>query len=102
LHSDLRPANVLTRDGRLRAVIDFGALSVGHPDAEHAVVWDLPLVARQAYRSALRINDLTWARAQAWAIALSIGGIGEYRTSLPSLAAECLQRLRAITTDNAN
>ena len=42
LHGDLRPANLLARGGRFEAVIDFGALSVGWPDAEHAAVWDLP------------------------------------------------------------
>lgn len=102
LHSDLRPSNVLTRHGRLCAVIDFGALSVGHPDAEHVAAWDLPTAARQTYRSCLQLDDLTWARARAWAIALSVGGIVEYSATLPSLAAECLQRLEAITTDDAS
>ncbi|MCZ7432856.1 phosphotransferase [Streptomyces sp. WMMC1477] len=40
LHGDLKPTNHLVRDGGLHAVIDFGALSVGFPDAEHATVWD--------------------------------------------------------------
>jgi aminoglycoside phosphotransferase (APT) family kinase protein len=99
LHGDLRPANVLTHLGRLHAVLDFGALSIGHPDAEHAVAWDLPALARRAYRASLGIDEFTWARARAWAIALSID-VAEYWDSLPSLVAEGLHRLAAITEDD--
>lgn len=53
LHGDLQPTDLLVREGRLHAVIDFGALSVGFPDAEHATAWDLPLPARQTYRDTL-------------------------------------------------
>ncbi|MEQ7007025.1 hypothetical protein ABN028_12670 [Actinopolymorpha sp. B17G11] len=54
----------------LHAVIDFGSLTVGHPDAEHATVWGLPPEARQAYWNTLNLDDLTWTRARAWAIAI--------------------------------
>ena len=100
LHADLKPTNVLARHGRLHAVIDFGALSVGHPDAEHAVTWDLPAVARDAYRASLDIGDLTWARARAWSLALGVNGVAEYWNSFPSFAAECLRRLHAIIADD--
>ena len=99
LHGDLRPTNVLVRDGLLHAAIDFGALSVGHPDAEHAVVWDLPPAARDAYRRHLDLDDLTWARAGAWAVAVGISGVAYYWSSFPSFVAECLHRLRAIAAD---
>ncbi|MGW9211845.1 phosphotransferase [Embleya sp. NPDC055664] len=49
LHGDLKPTNLLVRRGGMHAVIDFGSLSVGFPDAEHAPVWDLPAEAGQAY-----------------------------------------------------
>ena len=99
MHADLKPTNVLVRHGRLHAVLDFGALSVGHPDAEHAVTWDLPAVPRDAYRASLNIDDLTWARARAWALAIAVNGVAEYWTSFPSFAAECLRRLHAIAVD---
>ena len=99
LHGDLKPTNVLVRDGLLHAVIDFGALSVGFPDAEHAVTWDLPKVAREAYRASLDVDDLTWARARGWAIAVGISGVSYYWNRFPSFLAECLQRLRSIADD---
>lgn len=100
LHGDLRPANVLINNGQLCAVLDFGALSVGWPDVEHVVAWDMPAAGRAAYRQALDVDALTWARARAWAIALSIGGVCDYWTRLPSLARESLLRLREIISDS--
>ena len=99
LHADLKPTNVLVKDGRLHAVIDFGALSIGLPDAEHAVVWDLPEAAREAYRAELDVDDLTWARARAWALALAVNAIAEYWATFPALATEGLNRLHAIVRD---
>jgi aminoglycoside phosphotransferase (APT) family kinase protein len=101
LHSDLRPANLLVRDGRLRAVIDFGALAIGFPDAEHAPVWDLPAPARQAYRNSLDLDDLTWSRARAWAIGVGVVGLAYYWSTYPEFVAECQARLRAILDDAA-
>ncbi|MFE0425919.1 aminoglycoside phosphotransferase family protein [Streptomyces sp. NPDC058953] len=99
LHGDLKPTNLLTRDGGLHAVIDFGGLSVGFPDAEHAAVWDLPPAARQAYWDALRIDDATWTRARAWAVAVGVSGLSYYRDTFPAFTAECRARLGAILDD---
>ncbi len=96
LHGDLRPGNVLANDGRLHAVIDFGALSVGAPDAEHATVWDLPLAARRAYWDALDLDEPTWLRARGWAIAVAISGIPYYWDTFPEFVAECRARLEGI------
>ncbi len=93
LHGDLRPGNLLVGEGRLRAVIDFGALSVGLPDAEHAAVWDLPAPAREAYRAELDVDDVTWARARAWAVAVAASGISYYWETFPEFVAECQARV---------
>lgn len=101
LHGDLKPTNLLVRKGRLSAVIDFGCLSVGFPDAEHSTVWDLPPEARQVYRNTLDLDDLTWARARAWAIAVGVSGISYYWRTYPAFVAECRARLQAILADAA-
>ncbi len=96
LHGDLKPSNLLVRDGGLHAVIDFGNLSVGLPDAEHATVWDLPPRAREAYWNAVDLDDATWARARAWAVAVGVSGIAYYGETFPAFVAECRRRLRAV------
>lgn len=101
LHGDLKPTNILVRDGGLHAVIDFGALSVGLPDAEHSPLWDLPAPARHAYWNALDLDEPTWTRARAWAIAVGVSGIAYYWHTFPAFVAECRARLRAILTDAA-
>ncbi|WP_445394815.1 phosphotransferase [Streptomyces sp. LE64] len=101
LHGDLKPSNLLVRDGGLHAVIDFGGLSVGFPDAEHAALWDLPPAARLAYREALELDDVTWARARAWAVAVGVSGIPYYWDVLPAFVAECRARLRAVLAELA-
>ncbi|MFF4010831.1 aminoglycoside phosphotransferase family protein [Streptomyces sp. NPDC001717] len=101
LHGDLKPTNLLVKDGRLHAVIDFGGLSVGFPDAEHSTVWDLPAPARQAYRHALDLDDATWTRARAWAVAVGVSGIAYYWRTFPAFVAECRARLQAVLADAA-
>ncbi|MEV4708838.1 aminoglycoside phosphotransferase family protein [Actinoplanes sp. NPDC049316] len=101
LHGDLRPANLLVSEGRLHAVIDFGGLSVGFPDAEHATVWDLPRPARDAYWNAVGVDDHSWTRARAWAIAVGVSGVSYYRDTWPAFVAECRARLVTILTDAA-
>ncbi|WP_433341334.1 aminoglycoside phosphotransferase family protein [Streptomyces sp. CA-253872] len=101
LHGDLRPANLLVRDGRLSAVIDFGTLSPGLPDAEHAPVFDLPPEARTAYREALALDGPTWARARGWALAVAAMAVPYYWETLPDFATESVTRLRNVLADAA-
>lgn len=96
LHADLKPSNLLVRDGRLCAVIDFGGLTIGYPDAEHAPTWDLPAAARSAYRTVLGVDDDEWARARAWALLVGVSGVPYYWTRYPEFAQECLRRLEEV------
>lgn len=69
VHGDLAAGNLLIRDGRLAAVIDFGCLAVGDPACDLVPAWTmLPRDARAVFRAALDIDDDTWVRAQAWAL----------------------------------
>ncbi|KXK63994.1 phosphotransferase [Micromonospora rosaria] len=99
LHGDLKPSNLLVTDGSLHAVIDFGGLSVGFPDAEHATVWDLPAAGRQAYWDAMDLDEATWTRARAWAVAVGVSGIAYYWHTYPAFVAECRVRLDHILAD---
>ncbi|SNY52469.1 aminoglycoside phosphotransferase family protein [Paractinoplanes atraurantiacus] len=98
LHTDLKPTNLLVRGGRLSAVIDFGGLTIGFPDAEHAPVWDLPPAARDAYWNAAGLDGATWQRARAWAIFIGASGIPYYWDTYPAFVTECRSRLQAIAS----
>jgi aminoglycoside phosphotransferase (APT) family kinase protein len=72
LHGDLHPANILTRDGRLAAVLDFGDLTSGDPASDLATAWlTFDPAGRSRFREALDYDDDTWLRARGWALLLS-------------------------------
>jgi aminoglycoside phosphotransferase (APT) family kinase protein len=79
LHGDIDSRNLLVRDGRLSAVLDFGCLGVGDPACEAMVAWKLlDDEGRAAFRSALSIDDATWARARGWAASQAVGALAYY------------------------
>ena len=72
LHGDLHPANILTRDGRLAAVLDFGDLTSGDPATDLATAWlTFDPDGRARFRAALDYDDDTWQRASGWALVLA-------------------------------
>ncbi|MFI5589739.1 aminoglycoside phosphotransferase family protein [Amycolatopsis sp. NPDC051758] len=69
IHGDPAPANLLARDGRLSAVIDFGTMAVGDPACDLIAAWSvLSPAGRRVFRAALDIDDATWARGRAWGL----------------------------------
>ncbi|GIH02590.1 hypothetical protein Rhe02_06570 [Rhizocola hellebori] len=66
---DIAVGNLLLRDGGLAAVIDFGTCGVGDPACDLAIAWTLLSGAsRDAFQSAIQVDDGTWARGQGWAL----------------------------------
>jgi aminoglycoside phosphotransferase (APT) family kinase protein len=90
VHGDLDCRNLLTRKGRLAAVVDFGCLGVGDPACDVAVAWKvLSPDTRDIFRSALSVDDATWARARGWAVSQALGALAYYTPETnPSLVAE--------------
>ena len=68
-HGDAQPGNLLVRDGRLSAVIDFGTSGVGDPACDTTIAWTfLSGDASRAFREGLPFDEATWARGRGWAI----------------------------------
>jgi aminoglycoside phosphotransferase (APT) family kinase protein len=56
IHGDLAPGNVLLKDGRLSAVIDFSGVGVGDPSDDLRIAWSLlPANMSDVFRAALRV-----------------------------------------------
>ena len=52
------------------------------------VAWTfLPRAAGEAFRSELRVDDVTWARARGWALSVGLIPLPDYRETNPALAA---------------
>jgi aminoglycoside phosphotransferase (APT) family kinase protein len=69
VHGDMAPTNLLIREGRLRAVIDFGCCAVGDPACDLVIAWTFfEGESRNAFRDRINLDDDTWARARGWAL----------------------------------
>jgi aminoglycoside phosphotransferase (APT) family kinase protein len=68
-HGDIAAGNLLVRNGRLSAIIDFGTSGVGDPACDLAIAWTLfEGESREAFRSALLLDHATWARGRGWTL----------------------------------
>lgn len=69
VHGDVAAGNLLVRDGRLSAVIDFGTSGVGDPACDLAIAWTLLAgESRETFRAALPLDDGTWTRGRGWTL----------------------------------
>ncbi|HVY51427.1 MAG TPA: aminoglycoside phosphotransferase family protein [Devosia sp.] len=69
VHGDLAIGNLLVREGRLAAVIDFGCLAVGDPACDLVLAWTfLEGAGREAFRLGVPADAAMWARARGWAL----------------------------------
>ncbi|MET7390702.1 aminoglycoside phosphotransferase family protein [Streptomyces sp. NPDC005529] len=100
LHSDLMPMNVLTRAGRLAAVIDFGTLGTGDPACDLVSAWNLlPPGARAVFRDAAGADDAMWARGRGWALSMALIQLPYYRTTNPVMADNAAFVIRAVLAE---
>jgi aminoglycoside phosphotransferase (APT) family kinase protein len=68
-HGDIAHGNLLVRDGKLIAVIDFGTSGVGDPACDLVIAWTMfSGKSREAFRTTVGQDPGTWARARGWAL----------------------------------
>lgn len=97
LHGDLHPSNMLTRDGALSAVIDWGDVTAGDPATDLAIAWMLfDERQRGLFRDLAGIDAATWRRAAGWALNLSLAYLtGDDSTSMPAIGRGTLAEVLA-------
>jgi aminoglycoside phosphotransferase (APT) family kinase protein len=100
VHSDLMPGNLLARDGRLSAVIDFGCMGVGDPACDLMPAWMvLSAEGRKVFRERLEVDDATWVRGRGWALCAGVGGVPYYAETDPAFAEICRRAIAACLAD---
>lgn len=78
LHADLHPANVLTAEGTIHGIVDFGDLCAGDPACDLAAAWILlPDNAIDHFHAAYHPtpDPATRRRARGWAIGRALAGL---------------------------
>ena len=100
IHTDLLRPNVLVRDGRISAVIDFGGAGVGDPAADLIAAWSVfGPTGRSSFRAALDVDDGSWNRARGFALHQAALIIPYYRETNPGFVASARRTVEEILAD---
>jgi aminoglycoside phosphotransferase (APT) family kinase protein len=101
-HGDIAAGNLLVKDGRLGAVIDFGSSGVGDPSCDLAIAWTLlDDEGRAALRVALPLDDATWARGRGWALWKALITLAENVETNPREAQTSRRVIERVLADHA-
>ncbi|MGI8457072.1 MAG: aminoglycoside phosphotransferase family protein [Propionibacteriaceae bacterium] len=97
IHGDLLRPNLLVRDGRLSAVIDFGGAGVGDPAMDVIAAWSVfGPSGRRRFRETLAVDDGTWERARGVALHQAAMIVPYYRDSNPAFVASAVRTIEQI------
>ncbi|MCX5107481.1 aminoglycoside phosphotransferase family protein [Streptomyces sp. NBC_00378] len=93
-HGDLHAGNLLTTDGRLDAVIDFGELGTGDPSCDLTIAFTLMSAGTRAvFRDVLGVDDATWTRGRGWALATGLNACTAYAADHPRVAVQTARQI---------
>ncbi len=93
-HGDFHTGNLLTVDGRLSAVIDFGGLGIGDPACDLTIAFTLMSAgSRAAFRAALDVDDATWTRGRGWALTTGLNAYTTYAATNPRIATQTTRQI---------
>nr|WSY51646.1 aminoglycoside phosphotransferase family protein [Streptomyces sp. NBC_00886] len=102
-HGDFHTGNLLTVDGRLSAVIDFGGLGMGDPACDLVIAYTLlSATTRSVFRSALGLDEATWTRGMGWALATGLNAYTSYAATVPHVAQQATRQLTEVLTEHAD
>ncbi len=100
VHADLLRPNLLVRDGRLRAVIDFGGAGVGDPAADVIAAWSVfSRTGRGVFRRALEVDDGTWSRARGFALHQAAMIVPYYRETNPGFVEQAKRIIEEVIAE---
>ncbi|MFJ1824317.1 aminoglycoside phosphotransferase family protein [Streptomyces sp. NPDC088178] len=93
-HGDFHTGNLLTTDGELSAVIDFGELGVGDPSCDPTIAFTLLSGrSRAAFRAESGVDDATWTRGRGRALATGLNAYTSYAAVDPRVAAQTARQI---------
>ena len=103
IHGDLLSGNVLVDGrGRLSAMIYFGCMVVGDPACDVMAAWTLfEAEGREAFRSAIGVDDATWARGRGWALSFALIALPYYMHTNPVFVRDARHVIREVLADQA-
>ena len=100
VHGDLYDGNLIAREGRLHAVIDWCGLGMGDPACDLVAAWSLfSGESREVFRAEISVDDATWARGRGWALSVALIALPYYEHTNPVIVANSWHKLAEVLAD---
>ena len=100
-HGDVAAGNLLVKEGRLSAVIDFGCSSVGDPACDLTIAWTLLSgESREAFYAGVPVDGAAWARGRGWALWKALITLAEHIKTNPARAEEARHVIYEVLADH--
>ncbi len=101
-HGDVASGNLLVRDARLAAVLDFGSSGVGDPACDTVIAWTFfSGASRASFRTDLAVDSGTWSRGRGWALWKALISLKGHLERDDPDAAQARRHIDQILTDYA-
>jgi len=99
-HGDLWYSNLLMRDGRITAVLDFGGVGIGDPAIDTLPAWSLcDSTTRPVFRSELAVDDATWERGKGWALSMGAQALPYYLDTNPIIVGNARRMIEQLLAE---
>jgi aminoglycoside phosphotransferase (APT) family kinase protein len=96
IHGDLHPRNIVTRNGALAGIIDWGDLTAGDVAADLASAWMLlDRRGRSAFWEAYQPTDDERSRALGWAVNLASAMVDSQEPNHVRIGRQIVEQLTA-------
>lgn len=69
VHGNMSAGNIIIKDKKLNAIIDFSGIAVGDPACDLTIAWTLfDQASKEIFKNNLPYDQNMWEKAQAWAL----------------------------------
>jgi len=100
IHGDLLPGNLLVRQGRLSAVIDFGSLAAGDPACDLQPAWHLFRgCSRRTFLAELSADPAARLRGRGWVLSQAVIALPYYWDTNPGIVRQSLRALDEVLAE---